>query len=341
MAVRRAVATALADLDEGARVLVACSGGPDSLALVAATAWAAPRAGLRVQAVVVDHGLQGGSHLVAEDARQTCELLGVPAEVIHVEVGRSGGPEAAAREARYAALTAAAERHVAAAVLLGHTLEDQAETVLLRLARGSGARSLAAMSRRNGLWRRPLLDVPREVVRTVAAEALEPLGRSAWSDPHNDDPTFARVRVREVLPDVDAAVGGGAVLGLARSADLLRDDADALDGWAEEAYAEHVKDDTGELSAECAELAALPAAVRTRVIRLMALAAGAPGEALGLDRVRTVDALVVDWHGQGPASLPGGVRAARVYGRLCLQPSRPETSTSPTSSPRTGAASGA
>lgn len=341
MAVRRAVTTAVTDLDAGALILVACSGGPDSLALVAATAWAAPRLDLRVQAVVVDHGLQDGSDVVAQEARETCELLGVTAEVVRVSVGRIGGPEAAARDARYSALTEGAERHGAAAVLLGHTLEDQAETVLLRLARGSGARSLAAMSRRNGLWRRPLLDLPREVVRAAAAEALEPLGRSAWSDPHNDDVSYARVRVRGVLPDVDAAVGGGAVLGLARSADLLRNDADALDGWAEKAYAAHVKDEAGEVSAECAELGALPAAVRTRVIRLMALSAGAPGEALGREQVRTVDALVVEWHGQGPASLPGGVRAARVYGRLCLQPSRPETSTSPTSSPRTGAASGA
>ncbi len=321
MAVRRAVTTSVADLDEGDLVLIACSGGPDSLALVAATAWSAPRAGMRMQAVVVDHGLQAGSDAVAGDARRTCDLLGVPAEVIRVEVGRAGGPEAAARDARYAALAATAERLDAATVLLGHTLEDQAETVLLRLARGSGARSLAAMSRRNGLWRRPLLDLPRAVVRAAAVEALEPLGRSAWADPHNEDPAFARVRVRHVLPELDTAVGGGAVPGLVRSADLLRDDADALDGWAHEVTDRIVSEDAGERSADCSELQGLPAAIRTRVIRLMALAVGAPGEDLGHDHVRTVEALIVDWHGQGAVSLPGGVSASRVYGRLCLQPS--------------------
>ena len=323
MAVRRAVADALSDLDDGSPVLVACSGGPDSVALVAATAWVAPRSGLRALAVIVDHGLQDGSDVVAEDARRTCELLDVPAEVMRVQVGGVGGPEAAARDARYAALSEAADRRDAEAVLLGHTREDQAETVLLRLARGSGARSLAAMSPRNGLWRRPLLDLPRSVVRQAADEALALLGRSAWSDPHNDDPVYARVRVRRVLPDLDAAVGGGAVQGLARSADLLRDDADALDGWALEVFDRIVSDDAVEWTADCADLQALPAAIRTRVIRLMALAAGAPADALGHDHVRTVETLVVDWHGQGVTSLPGGVRASRVYGRLCLQPSSP------------------
>jgi len=321
MAVRRAVSTSVADFHEGDLLLVACSGGPDSLALVAATAWSAPRAGMRMQAVVIDHGLQAGSGAVAEDARQTCELLGVPAEVVRVEVGRAGGPEAAARDARYAALAETAERLGAATVLLGHTLEDQAETVLLRLARGSGARSLAAMSRRNGLWRRPLLDLSRAAVRAAAAEALAPIGRSPWADPHNDDPAFSRVRVRQVLPELDAAVGGGAVPGLVRSADLLRDDADALDGWAQDVADRIVSHEAGERSADCSDLQALPAAIRTRVIRLIALSVGAPGEDLGLDHVRAVEALVVDWHGQGAVSLPGGVRASRVYGRLCLQPS--------------------
>lgn len=333
---RRAVADALADLAPGTSVLVACSGGPDSLALVAATAWAAPRSGLRARAIVVDHGLQQGSAEVADEAATTCELLGVPAEVVQVSVGTEGGPEAAAREARYAALADAAKRHDASVVLLGHTLEDQAETVLLRLGRGAGARSLAAMAPAAGLWRRPLLDLPRHVVRAAALDALQPLGRSAWSDPHNDDLAYARVRVRRLLPDLDAAVGGGAVLGLARSADLLRDDADALDAWAHREYEAEVVIDGDEISSDCAALSDLPAAVRTRVIRLMALACGAPGEALGIDHIRTVEALVISWHGQGPASLPGGVRASRVYGRLCLQPSRPQTS-----SPLTGASSGA
>ena len=318
---RRAVAEALADLEPGSAVVVACSGGPDSLALAAASAWVGSRVPLDVTAVVVDHGLQADSAVVAADAAATCEVLGVTARVVAVSVGTEGGPEAAARTARYAALQEVAEEARATAVLLGHTLEDQAETVLLRLARGSGARSLAAMSSRTGLWRRPFLDLPRATVRAAAQEALARVDRAAWADPHNDDPTFARVRVRGVLPLLDDAVGGGAVIGLARSAALLRDDADALDAIAVGEFERLVTDDAGTWSADCAALHDLPAALRTRVLRAMALAAGAPADSVGFDHVRTLDAFVTDWHGQSEASLPGGVRAERSCGRLCLHSS--------------------
>jgi tRNA(Ile)-lysidine synthetase-like protein len=318
LATRAAVRRALADLPAGARVLVACSGGPDSLALTAATGWVGPRAGLDVAAVVVDHGLQEGSAQVADAAVAACTVLGVPAQVVRVTVGSAGGPEAAAREARYAALTEAAATQAAAAVLLGHTLEDQAETVLLRLARGSGARSLSAMASRSGLWRRPFLDVPRATVR-AAAVALADRGVVAWQDPHNDDRGFARVRVRSLLDDLVRDLGPGVVTGLARSADLLRDDADALDALAAAAVAEVVRADEDCRWVAVPDLAALPAAIRTRVIRSMALACGSPADGLGVDHVRTVEAYVVDWHGQGPTRLPGGVRAERACGRLCLR----------------------
>ena len=325
MAARTAVASALDDLAAGTRVLVACSGGPDSLALVAATAWVAGRGGMMSSALVVDHGLQSGSADVAADAAAACVDLGMPARVVRVEVGSDGGPEAAAREARYAALSAGAVADGAAKVLLGHTLEDQAETVLLRLARGSGARSLAAMAPRSDPWRRPFLALPRATVRAAAEEALVAVGRSAWSDPHNEDMDFARVRVRALLDGLGDDLGPGVVLGLARSADLLRDDADALEEWAAAEYSAMVApDEAGGVSADCGALAALPAAVRTRVVRAMALSCGAPPDALGVDHVRRVDALVADWHGQGEASLPGGVRAWRECGRLCLQPSTGE-----------------
>jgi tRNA(Ile)-lysidine synthase len=261
----------------------------------------------------VDHGLQDGSAAVAVAAAETCDALGMPAQVIRVDVGRAGGPEAAARTARYAALEHAASSVSARAVLLGHTLEDQAETVLLRLARGSGARSLSAMAPVSGLWRRPFLALPRATVRVAATDALAPLGRSAWSDPHNEDREFARVRVRALLDALSADLGPGVVLGLARSAELLRADADALDAEAERALVGLADD-----GMDCEVLAALPAAVRTRVIRLMALRAGCPE--LGIDLVRRVDALVVDWRGQGPIHLPGGVSAERSCGRLCLRP---------------------
>jgi tRNA(Ile)-lysidine synthase len=183
------------------------------------------------------------------------------------------------------------------------------------------------MSVRSGLWRRPFLDLPRATVHEAAVQTLSPLGLAPWADPHNDDPDFARVRVRALLEGLGADLGPGVVLGLSRSAGLLRDDADALDAIAAAEHARLVAAEDGDEarveSAECDVLAAMPAAVRSRVIRLMCLACGSPGDALSLDHVRRVDALVTDWRGQGEVALPGGVTAARAYGRLCLRSSRP------------------
>lgn len=307
---RRAVRTALADLEAGSLVLVACSGGADSMALAAASAFEAPRAGLRAGGVTVDHGLQDGSADRADSVAADLRSLGLdPVEVAHVEVDTVGGPEAAARTARYAALDEAADRHGAVAVLLGHTLDDQAETVLLGLARGSGARSLSGMPAVRGRLRRPLLDVPREVVRAAA-------GCRTWEDPHNTDPAYARARVRhDLLPLLEKALGPGVPGALARTAGQLRDDADALDGWAADAYGD-VADDRGGLAVEA--LADLPAAVRTRVLRHAALLAGCPATDLGARHVRELDRLVTDWHGQGPLHLPGRIRASRHRGMLLL-----------------------
>lgn len=325
---RTAVRESLADLGCGSTVLVACSGGPDSLALVAASAWVGDRADLDVRAIVVDHGLQSDSAEIARAAAQACEALGAPATVVRVKVGSAGGPEAAARDARYAALRQATQEPQARVVLLGHTREDQAETVLLRLARGSGARSLAAMAPTSDPWRRPFLHLSRAVVRAAATEALEPLGLQPWSDPHNEDPSFARVRVRALLPELEAAVGGGAVLGLVRTADLLRDDADLLDELAREALQRIADVQDGVRGAACADLAALHPALRSRVLRTMIIEAGAPADSVGVDHVRTVDALITQWRGQGEVRLPGGVRADRACGRLRLQSSDPDGSIS-------------
>lgn len=320
MAVRAAADASIADLPEGACVVVACSGGPDSLALAGAAAWAARRRGLAVHAVVVDHGLQAGSAAVSADAVAACLDLGVGrAEVVKVDVGTDGGPEAAARTARYEALATVAERLAAPVVLLGHTRDDQAETVLLRLARGSGARSLSAMRPRSDPWRRPFLGLPRADVHVAAAELLGPLGRVAWIDPHNADPAYARVRVRDLLAGLGQALGPGVSVGLSRSADMLHDDADALDAIATAAFDEHVDGGEGEISADAQALRDLPRAVRTRVIRLMGVHAGCPPDEFGYERVNEVEAFVVDWHGQGELRLPGRVEASRAYGRLSLR----------------------
>ncbi|QBI56087.1 tRNA lysidine(34) synthetase TilS [Streptomonospora litoralis] len=313
-AVRHAVRGALDGLEPGALVLVACSGGADSLALAGATAFAAPRMGLRAGGITVDHGLQDGSAEHAAEVAATMRTLGLdPAETASVRVGAEGGPEGAARAARYTALEQSARRLGAEAVLLGHTRDDQAETVLLRLARGSGGRSLAGMPARSGRYLRPLLHLPRSLVHTSCTD----MGLVPWADPHNADPAYARSRVRqEALPVLEQTLGPGITEALSRTADLLRDDAEALEAWAREAE-ERVRDPAGGLDA--AALAELPRAVRTRLLRHAAIAAGAPAGALGAVHVAELDRLVADWRGQAHVDLPGGLRGRREEGSITFR----------------------
>jgi tRNA(Ile)-lysidine synthase len=309
-AVRNAVRASIADLARGDLVLVACSGGPDSLALAAALAFSAPRIGLRAGGVTVDHGLQDGSGSRAASVVSVLSGLGLdPVRGITVTVPAGGGPEAAARTARYDALAKVAAELGAAAVLLGHTLDDQAETVLLGLARGSGPRSLAGMPRRRGTFRRPLLGVRRP----VTAAACEALGLEPWEDPHNADRRFARVRVRlDALPALEAALGPGVPEALARTADQLRADAEFLESFSSERS-------RADSSLSASSLAEMPGAVRTRVLRSAALAAGCPAGALTAGHVARLEELVTDWHGQRWIDLPGGVRASRRSGQVCFE----------------------
>ncbi len=308
---RRAVREALADLPAGSLALVALSGGPDSLALAAAAGFEAPRLGLRAGAVIVDHGLQGDSAAVAARAAEEARALGLdPVRVVRALVEGSGGPEAAARAARYAALEVAAVEHGAAAVLLGHTLDDQAETVLLGLARGSGTLSIAGMAEVAGLYRRPLLGLRRAALAQACADqGLEP-----WSDPHNSDERFARVRVRRrILPMLEEHLDAGIVEALARTAAIAREDAEALDAMVDEVAEELVELAEGGCSLPVAWLAANPAALRHRLIRLVARAEF--GVALTRTQTLEVARLATDWHGQGPVHLPG-VRVERTAGLI-------------------------
>jgi len=315
-AVRVAVRAALADAVPGDLVLVACSGGADSLALAAARAVEARATGIRAGAVVVDHGLQAGSAVVASTAAATLRGLGLdPVEVVTVAVSASGeGLEAAARAARYAALEAAADRLGASTVLLGHTRDDQAEQVLLGLVRGAGSRSLAGMPAARGRYRRPLLGVSREQCRASAqAEGL-----SWWDDPMNEDPAHARVRARRALADLERDLGPGVGAALARTADHLRDDADLLDGLADEAVAA-----LGGGPWEVGELAALPRPVRARVWRRLLVAGGAPAGQVGARHADACDRLLTAWHGQGPVHAPGDLRVTRSGGRVSIAPAGP------------------
>ena len=288
-------------------MLVACSGGADSLALAAATIFEAPRASLPAGLVTVDHVLRPGS---LEQARAVASIgyeLGYdPVEIVRVAVGTAGGPEAAARAARYAALDAAGEAF-GATLLLGHTLDDQAETVLLGLGRGSGPRSVAGMRPVDGRYRRPFLGVPR----SMTAAACAALGLTPWHDPANSDRRFQRVRLRpEVLPLLEQVLQGGVAEALARTAALTQSDLDALDAIAES----YLPTEGADLDAS--SLATHPQAIRSRVLRRWAMRAGVP--ALTATHLDELDALVAHWHGQGRVDLPGGFGVTRVSGRLSL-----------------------
>jgi tRNA(Ile)-lysidine synthase len=313
--VRSAVRACLSGLAAGDLVLVACSGGADSLALAAAAAFVAPRLGLRAGGVTVDHGLQPGSAERAGEVTALLSALGLdPVQSRAVTVPASAaGPEAAARQARYAALDEAAHEHGAVAVLLGHTLDDQAETVLLGLARGSGGRSLAGMPPRRGRYRRPLLAVRRGTTAAACAE----LGLEPWQDPHNEDFRFARARVRHrALPALEEALGPGVAEALARTAAQLRADAECLDdlAFAESGQLRGNASDPAGLDARW--LGALPAAIRTRVLRDAAIMAGCPHGALTAGHVDRVGDLVTAWRGQRWVDLPGGVQARRRDGKV-------------------------
>ncbi|GAA1787754.1 tRNA lysidine(34) synthetase TilS [Agromyces lapidis] len=293
-------------------VLVALSGGADSLALAAAAAFEAPRAGLRAGAVIVDHGLQPGSADAASAAAAQARELGLdPVLVRRVEVGDEGGPEASARAARYAALDEAARETGAALVLLGHTLDDQAETVLLGLARGSGAASLSGMAPVTGRYARPLLGIRRTTTRQACLDAgLEP-----WDDPHNLDPAYARVRVRErVLPVLEAELGPGIAEALARTAEQLREDDAAFAEQIEEFIEEICEPAEAGIAISVAALAANPAALRQRVIRHVV--ASEFGVSLSRTQTLEVARLVTEWHGQGPIDLPGGALVTRAGAHL-------------------------
>lgn len=343
LAVRRTL-QGLAGGEAGERplVLVALSGGADSLALALALAYEAPKLGVRAGAVIVDHGLQTGSGDVARAAARQAEQLGldpVRIESVRVETATDGGgPEAAARSARYAAFVAAVAATGAGAILTAHTHDDQAEQVMLALARGSGLRSLAGIPVRRELrgsadrgeragandvlLLRPFLAAAAEaggpvITRRVTEAACDDQGVSFWRDPHNEDHAYARVRVRRrVLPMLEAELGPGVADALVRTAALAREDADALDSMALEFSRGLLAPGAKELQIKVTDLSGLAAPVLYRVIRVLAQ------EKFGayLERVHTLSiaALVTEWRGQGPVFVPG-MRVTRVNGELVFE----------------------
>jgi len=315
--VRRAVRAALSPLPAGSTVVVALSGGADSLALTAATVFEARARDITVLSLTVDHQLQDGSDEVAASAAVAAGQLGVrDALQTKVAVACDGaGIEAAARDARYSAIHGIARSEGAAAVLLGHTLDDQAETVLLGLARGSGATSLQGMapvreSDDGMLWMRPLLGVRRATTRACCTAS----GIEFWDDPHNLDTRYARVRTRDrVLPVLETELGPGIAEALARTAEQLREDAEAFNEMIHETIEDIVEHAEAGIAVSVAALAANPAALRNRIIRLVVDSEFG----VSLTRAQTLEVarLATDWSGQGPIDLPA-CTARRAGGQI-------------------------
>ena len=312
--IRLAVRSELEDIAAGDSVLVAASGGADSSALAAALLLECKTKSIKVIALIIDHGLQKNSADVTHETKRTLTKIGYEnIEIRRVTVEITDGLEASARRSRYQALNDVANSHNAVAVFLGHTKDDQAETVLLGLSRGSGSRSLSGMASRVDRYRRPLLSITRAQTEAACEEA----GIKFWQDPHNQSMEFTRVRVREVvLPTMEKEIGPGISDALARSAKLLRDDADALDYLSDEIFSK-----LEPASLEISKLESQPRAIRTRILRKAIYLAGAPQGSLSAEHIEPVEALITAWKGQGPISLPGGVTVARISGRLSLSKS--------------------
>lgn len=308
---RKAVRVWFERSEPNSKICIGVSGGADSLALAAASKLEAENFEIDLIAVVVDHKLQENSEQIAQFAKQQLISLGYKDVFIgQANVQITDGLEASARRARYKVFQQAIETYGATSFLLGHTKNDQAEGVLLGLARGSGTKSLSGMQEVSGIFIRPLLTIDRLTTEAACRE----VGIDFWVDPHNSDQEFARVRVREnILPLLENEIGPGITDALARSAKLLREDAIALDQWAEEVFGKIEPS-----SIEISLLTNLPIAIRSRILRLAIYAMGAPAGSISAAHLEPIEALVSDWRGQGHTALPGGVKVSRISGRLSL-----------------------
>ena len=308
---RQAVRFWFEKLEPNSKVCIGVSGGADSLALAAAAKLESKNFSIDLVAVIVDHGLQANSAEIAEFAKQQLIKLGFQ----DIFVGRASvqitdGLEASARRARYKVFQQAIETYGPNTFLLGHTKNDQAEGVLLGLARGSGTKSLSGMQEVSGIFVRPLLGIDRATTEIACHES----NIEYWVDPHNSNQDFTRVRVRDnILPLLENDIGPGIIDALARSAKILREDATALDEWAENVFRQ-----VEPMDIEISILTTLPVAVRSRVLRMAIYAAGAPAGSISAAHLEPIEAFVSDWRGQGHTSLPGGVKVCRISGRLSL-----------------------
>ena len=306
----------------GSKVLVACSGGADSLALAAAAAFLHRKGEILAGAVIVDHGMQPGSLTAALRAAEQCRGLGL-AEVLLIGAQVEGHSEQSARSARYAAFETAMARTGAGHVLLGHTLDDQAEQVLLGLARGSGTLSLSGMPVARGPYLRPLLGLRRAEIEQICRHE----GLGYWEDPTNTDPRYLRNRVRhELMPVIESVLGAQVPAALARTAALARADAEYLDSVAETMLDEVLGDAGAEAGESVCDLdlerlRAMPGALRSRVLRMAVARLGAP--APDFERLAALELLVHGSKSAGPIQLQGPVYASRMAGERLQHGARP------------------
>ena len=306
----------LEKLEPYSKVCVGVSGGADSLALAIAAKLESDNFNINLIGVIVDHGLQVESAETAATTRKKLEKIGYTDIFLgKANVILTDGLEASARRARYKVFEQSMETYGAKTFFLGHTKNDQAEGVLLGLARGSGTKSLSGMQEVSGPYIRPFLTIDRSTTEEACREA----GIEFWSDPHNIKSEFSRVRVREnILPLIEREIGPGIIDALSRSAKILREDATALDEWADAVFSQLNPADI-----EISALSDLPIAVRSRVLRRAIHAAGAPIGSISASHLEPIEAYVSDWRGQGHTSLPGGVKVGRISGRLSLSNSQP------------------
>jgi len=316
---QNAVQNLLKDFEAGDLVLVGCSGGADSLALAWTALVVGKRLELKIGAVIVDHQLIPESNSVALNAKKQCEELGIEEVIIKkVNVEQTHeGLEAAARIARYEAFENVLHETNAQAILLAHTQDDQAETVLMRLTRGSGAKSLSGMAQVSGKYLRPFLHLRKKLVH----DSLDLIGLKAWQDPANTDHQFLRVKVRlELMPKIIEVLGESAISSLDKTSQLLRLDNQALEELAQQFFESQKDVKTNGL--EISELEKLPEAIRTRVLRICAIASGVHPGPFSFEHIEAIDALVKNWHGQGNVDLPGFIQATRVGHSLRFIPSK-------------------
>ena len=314
--VRRAVREALEklNLSSGDTILVAVSGGADSIGLASATLFEGSKLQLKVAAAIIDHGLQDGSGSVAEKAKELCEALGlIPVSVSKVQVTQSGdGMEAAARSARYLELEMVRAQLGAKAIFLGHNLGDQAETVLLGLIRGSGLSAISGMRQIDSDRKliRPLLGLTRDQIRqSVLDQGLE-----IWDDPQNLDEDFTRVKVRRILSQLESELAPGISEALVKTALIAQETEDFLVQEADRLLAEARIDSQ---SFKIAVLEKSQIGLRRKTLHLIALTQGAKN--LSRSQVLEIDALLINWHGQKQLRL-SGITVERVNNQLVFSP---------------------